>query len=270
MSTLYVVATPIGNLSDISKRALDTLNAVKLIASEDTRIIGKLLSHYNIKTRKISFNKDNAANRLPELLSILEDSNIALTCDAGTPGISDPGFQLVAAARNNGHKTLVIPGPSAVISAISLSPIPINSFLFAGFAPKKTSDLEKLLYKIDNLDTFLLLFEAPHRFNTFLSKINKYSPNRLLFITRELTKIYEDSFLGTAKESIDYFVNPKGEFTIIISPMKFTMTLNKEDSIKLIMKLQSDGLGIKEISKEIATVTQLSNSDAYKLILDTL
>ena len=271
MGTLYIVGTPIGNLEDISFRVIRILSEVDLIAAEDTRVTGKLLSRYDIKTKKTSFNKDNSFRKIPEILNTLINHDVALTTDAGTPGISDPGYDLVKEVGSAGFSVVGIPGPSAVTTVLSMCPFPLEGFIFTGFPPRKEGDLSKFLKHYGELNLPVVLFESPRRLRNLLEKVALLYPDRSLFIAREMTKVHEETFHGTSSEALVHFIAPKGEFTIVLSKTKIeTNLLDQTDILKLIRKLSSDGLGIKEISREIAIVTKLGNSGVYKLVLDTL
>lgn len=271
MGTLYILGTPIGNLKDITFRAIDILSEVSLIAAEDTRVTQKLLSRYNIKTRKISFNKDNHTIKIPELLKELEVSDIALTTDAGTPGISDPGYQLVKAAESAGFSVVGIPGPSAVTTILSMCPFPTESFLFVGFPPRNKDRLGKFLSQYGNLDAAIVLFESPKRLKNLLSELANIYPDRPVFIGREMTKMHEETFHGKAHDALSYFSNPKGEFTLVLSkPIEDIKHLDENNVLNLIKKLSSEGMGVRDISREIVSVTNIGNSEAYKLVLVVL
>ena len=182
MSILYIVATPIGNLQDTSSRAVETLRSVDLIASEDTRVTRKLLSHYDIKTRTISFNRINAKQRTPILLKHLESKDLALTSDAGTPGISDPGHELIAAIDQTMTQVIPIPGPSAVTAILSAAPFPTDRFYFTGFAPRKKVELDQLINTGSVLSVPIVMFESPKRVIGLLSYLENKIPNTKIFI----------------------------------------------------------------------------------------
>ena len=270
MSNLYVLSTPIGNLGDLSSRAIDTFSSVDLIVAEDTRVTKKILSHLDLHTPLLSFNDHNATDRIPEILNQLSNYDIAITTDAGTPGVSDPGNLLVDAAISQGHTIVSIPGPSAVTSAISICPFSIKRFLFLGFPSKNTKDTLELIKQSDLIESHTIFFESPLRILPFLKAINDSDPDRLVFIAREITKIHEESFTGTAQDCIDYLKTPKGEFTIILNPIKVDKISNNEDLIKIIHKLHLDGLKTKEIAREISTISHITSGEAYKLIIDNL
>ena len=217
---LYIVSTPIGNLSDISNRALEILSSVKCVAVEDTRISKKLLAKYKIDNKMIVYNNFNESRQYNKIIDLLEKGDdIALVSDAGTPCISDPGYLLVNACRKKEINVFSIPGPSSAIAALSISGLPSDSFYFEGFLPKKKGRKTKF----ELLNTFectIVIFESPQRVVKTLLDIKKYmGENRRVSIHREITKIYEESYWGSVNESIDYFSNKKckGEFVILIA-----------------------------------------------------
>ena len=217
---LYIVSTPIGNLDDITLRALKTLRHVDLIAAEDTRRTRKLLSHFDIHTPLVSYFEHNELKKLDKLLSHMKrGKEIALVSDAGTPGISDPGYRLVQQAIESGIPVIPIPGPSAVIAAMSISGLPTDSFTFAGFLPKKGGKRRKLLEKLGDLDGTSILYESPHRLMRTLEDLLEVCGDRQIVITRELTKAFEETTRGTIREVINTLEGRriKGEVTIVLA-----------------------------------------------------
>ncbi|MDP6452814.1 MAG: 16S rRNA (cytidine(1402)-2'-O)-methyltransferase, partial [SAR202 cluster bacterium] len=217
MPTLYIVSTPIGNLEDITLRALRVLGEVGLIAAEDTRVTRRLLARYEIDTPLTSYHEHNKLAKIPELVSRLEEIDIALVSDAGTPGVNDPGQELVSAAAAQGYDVIGIPGPSAVTTAISLSGIAMEGFIYLGFLPRKQGQRKRLLESAVSEGRALVMFETPHRLRSALSDALSVLGDRQLAVCRELTKLYEEVFRGTISESLDHFGNPRGEFTLVIS-----------------------------------------------------
>ena len=220
MGNLYIVATPIGNMQDITSRALLTLNEVGAILCEDTRQTKKLLEKYEIKTsRLIPFNEFNEENTFYEALSLLQSIDIALVSDAGTPLISDPGYRLVSEAKKRGVKVIPIPGPSALIAALSASGLPTDKFVFLGFLPKTRSKAIKNLETVKNLDTTVVLYESPHRIRQTLDLIKGIYGDIEITIARELTKMHEEIFSNNVSELIKLYSTkqPKGEFAILFS-----------------------------------------------------
>lgn len=227
MAKLYIVATPIGNLEDISRRALRILNEVDLILCEDTRVTKKLLSKYDIHTKTRSYHSHSSLSKVEDILSYLKDGkDIALVSDAGTPAISDPGSKLVSHVQNELPETEIIsiPGPSAVAAALSISGLPASEFLFLGFLPRKKGR-EKLFTEITKSKRTVVFYESPHRIAKTLSSLSKtLQSDRKVVIARELTKVYEEIVSGSAKELLSYILENKekerGEFVVMIEPLR--------------------------------------------------
>lgn len=217
--TLYIVSTPIGNLEDITLRAIRILKEIDLIAAEDTRVTKKLLNHLNINKRLISYFEYNKLTREEYLINLLKDGkNIALVCDAGTPCISDSGYLLIHKAYKNNIKVVSIPGPSSIISALSISGVNTDRFIFLGFLKKKSSKRRKELERYKNEDKVIVFFESPHRIIETLSDIKQVFENVFVVVTRELTKKFEEVVRGSIDEVINFFISKEilGEFCVII------------------------------------------------------
>ncbi|MFN3560571.1 MAG: 16S rRNA (cytidine(1402)-2'-O)-methyltransferase [Chloroherpetonaceae bacterium] len=231
--TLYIVATPIGNLEDITLRALHTLKTVDLIACEDTRHTLKLLRHYNISDKPLfayhTFNERTATERL--INELLQGKSVALVSDAGTPSLSDPGFFLVRAAHEQGLRVVPIAGVSALTAAVSVSPIPIRYFYFEGFLPQKKGRQTRLKY-LASLSTTVILYESPHRLLKLLDELTEYFGNPTVMIARELTKLHEEILLGSPSELKAKFSSKKilGEFVVIVHSAHSSTTDFSEDS----------------------------------------
>ena len=224
---LYIVSTPIGNMEDITLRALRILREVDLIAAEDTRRTGLLLKHFEIQTPLTSYFEGNELKKREYILSKLkEDKNIALVSDAGTPGISDPGFRLIQLAIKNQIPIVSIPGPSAVITALSVSGLPTDAFLFKGFLPHKSKKRRDLLKELEEVRETLIFYESPHRISETLRDILEILGDREIVLTRELTKVYEEIMRGKVSEILNQVGDRtlKGEITLVISgkTRKFT------------------------------------------------
>ncbi|MCL4387519.1 MAG: 16S rRNA (cytidine(1402)-2'-O)-methyltransferase [Patescibacteria group bacterium] len=219
MGILFLVATPIGNLKDISLRALETLKEVDLVAAEDTRHTGLLLSHYEIKKPMVSYQEYNEIYRIPELIGKLKSGlNVALVSDAGTPTISDPGFKLVRQCVKEGINVQSIPGASSVLVALTSSGLPTDKFIYLGYLPKKSGRRIEMLKRYDHLEATLIFFESPFRLVEALEDILKALGDRSIVVTRELTKIHEEIKRGSVSEVSDYFKGKKvkGEITIVL------------------------------------------------------
>ncbi|MFH1650818.1 MAG: 16S rRNA (cytidine(1402)-2'-O)-methyltransferase [Chloroflexota bacterium] len=217
---LYVVATPIGNLEDITLRGIRVLREVGLIAAEDTRKTKRLLNKYEIRTPLTSYHEHNKLSKLNELLAILREKDIALVSEAGTPGMSDPGYELVRAAGQQGIPVIPVPGPSAVISALTVSGLPTDRFLFCGFLPNRQSARQRALREIAAESATLVILEAPHRLIASLEDIRLVLGDRELAVCREMTKLHEELFRGTISEAIARFTAPRGELTLVIAGQK--------------------------------------------------
>jgi 16S rRNA (cytidine1402-2'-O)-methyltransferase len=216
MGTLYVVATPIGNLDDVTLRALRILGEVALVAAEDTRTARVLLDQRGLKPRLISYTDHNMRQRIPQLLQHLDTEDLALVTDAGTPGISDPGVELVAAARAEGHAIVSVPGASAPVAALSVAGLRANSFRFAGFLPRQLGALRRYLEEYADRGETLVAFEAPGRLRKTLAAVDEVLPDRRLAVCRELTKLHEETFAGTASQALQHFLEPRGEIVLVI------------------------------------------------------
>jgi len=216
MPVLYVIATPIGNLEDISLRGLRLLREVKLIAAEDTRTTRHLLNAHNIKTPLTSYHEHSKRAKLDYLLNYLEKEDLALVSEAGTPGLSDPGYELIVAAIERGISVVPIPGASAVITALVVSGLPTDQFLYLGFLPRRKGQRQRLFSSILDEPRTIVAFETPHRLRKALSDIEEILGNRRLSVCRELTKVHEEIFRGRVSQAREHFAEPKGEFTLVI------------------------------------------------------
>ena len=216
MPVLYIIATPIGNLEDISLRALRLLGEVQLIAAEDTRTTRRLLNAYNIKTPLTSYHEHSKKAKLDYLLNYLKEEDLALVSEAGMPGLSDPGYELIVAAIERGISVVPIPGASAVITALVTSGLPTDQFLYLGFLPRRKGQRQRLLSSVIDEPRTIVAFETPHRLRKALSDIEEILGNRRLSICRELTKVHEEIFRGKVSQAREHFTEPRGEFSLVI------------------------------------------------------
>lgn len=216
MPILYVVATPIGNLEDISLRALRVLREAKLIAAEDTRKTRRLLDAYDIETPLTSYHEHSKRAKLDYLLGCLEKEDLALVSEAGMPGLSDPGYDLIVAAIERGISVVPIPGPSAVITALVVSGLPTDQFLYVGFLPRRKGQRQRLLSSISDDPRTIVAFETPHRLREALTDIEEMLGDRRVSVCRELTKVHEEVFRGRVSQAREHFVEPRGEFSLVI------------------------------------------------------
>lgn len=265
--TLYVVATPIGNLEDLTYRAARILQEVDLIAAEDTRHSRRLLDHYAIKSTLISYHEHNETERAGQLLERLRDGeSIALISDAGTPAIADPGYRLVRRCRQAGVEVVAVPGPSAVVAALSISGLPTDSFSFIGFLPAKAQARRNTLLSLSEESRTTACYEAPHRLQACLRDIvDLLGEDRELAIARELTKRHEELFYGTAAAANDYFSAGKvrGELVLLVGPAEKNRPEGTVADALLRLRENSD-LSWKEIVKQVAKDFELPSRDVYR------
>ena len=266
MPTLYIVATPIGNLEDISWRAVRILSQVSLIAAEDTRKTKRLLAAYGIKTLLTSYHEHNKKTKLPHLLQRLQAQDVALVSEAGMPGISDPGYELVVAASENGIPIVPIPGASVLVTALAVSGLPSDQFVYLGFLPRRKGQRKHLLEQIAEEERTILAFEAPHRLLSALEDILAVMGDRRLAVCRELTKIHEEVFRGTVSQAIAHFPEPKGEFTLVIEG-KRQKRPPAEDFEAELRRLYQRGLSAKEAISQVAKASGASKKELYRLWL---
>ncbi|MFQ5738077.1 MAG: 16S rRNA (cytidine(1402)-2'-O)-methyltransferase [Acidobacteriota bacterium] len=270
--TLFVVATPLGNLDDFSPRAVRTLNQVDLIACEDTRHSAKLLRHFGIRTATISYHEHNEEERSRQLIGRLEEGmEIALISDAGTPLLSDPGFRLVRKCRRHGLPIIPIPGPTAVAAALSVSGLPTDRFFFAGFLPKRLSGAASRLEALSRLDATLVFFLSPHRLTDTLSQLLDGLGNRKAFLIREMTKLYEASYSGTLREILRTLEDEpvSGEYTLVVEGGSVPTASAPLDVVAYVFGLEEmRGLTRKEAIKRAARDLALPKRQIYRMVVE--
>jgi 16S rRNA (cytidine1402-2'-O)-methyltransferase len=270
--TLYVVATPLGNLGDLSPRAAEVLRQTAVVAAEDTRRTRGLLSHLGAAPTLLSFHAHSGERRVETLLEILgEGRDVALVTDAGTPGVSDPGTDLVAAALDAGLTVVPVPGPSAVATALSAAGISADRYLFLGFIPRKGQERSRLLARAASEEWSVVFFEAPSRLVALLGDLAAAAgPGRRALVARELTKLHEELRAGTLAELADYYsrVPPRGELTIVIEgtgapppPADRTADATEEATALL-----AEGLSRREVARRLTETLGMSRNDAYRLV----
>ena len=267
MGTLFLVATPIGNLEDIFGRALRTLREVELIAAEDTRLTRKLLAHYDIHTPLVSYFEHNKLSRLEQILNHLSTGDVALVSDAGTPALNDPGYELVRAALQAGHRVSPIPGPAAPIAALVSSGLPADAFLYLGYLPRKRSERQAALKTVAELPYTLVYLEAPHRLPEALDDMHVVLGDRQAALARELTKVHEEIWRGTLSEARKHFTEPRGEFVVIVHG-KRTEQLGRwtpEYLRGVLGKRLAGGQTLTEVAAELSGESGWARRDIYKL-----
>ena len=269
--TLYVVGTPIGNLEDLSPRAARVLREVALVAAEDTRVTRRLLNHLEAHPRLVSFHEHNWRERLETLLQALEQGDAALVSDAGMPGVSDPGRELVAAAAARGVRVESVPGPSAVTTALAVSGLPADAFTFLGFLPRRRSERQARLRQAALSPMTLALFEAPHRLRATLEDIALIFGDRPIAVCRELTKLHEEVFRGTAHEALEHFDAPRGEFALVIAraATEAPPEDNTESVRRFLREQRATGVRARDAVAETADRFGVSKNRAYRLWLET-
>ena len=270
MGTLYLVATPIGNLEDMSPRAIRVLREASLIAAEDTRHTGKLLKHFGIDTPLTSYFEHNKLSKLDFILDKLSQGDVALVSDAGMPAINDPGYELVKAAITSGFDVLPVPGPSAPISALAVSGLPSDAFLYLGYLPHKAGERRKFVERIMNLPYTLIFLESPYRIVESLEDILSILGDRKICVAREMTKMFEEYWRGTVSGAVAYFKSQpaRGEFTLVVEgKTKDERAVWTEEQILKAIKieLQSDK-SAKDISTELSLQSGWSKKDVYRLV----
>ncbi len=268
MPNLYVVATPIGNLEDITLRALRTLREVKLIAAEDTRKTKRLLNAYSMQTPMTSYHEHNKKIKLDYILNHLKEDDVALVSEAGMPGVSDPGYELIRAATQAGIPVVPVPGPSAVITALVVSGLPTDRFLYLGFLPRRASARKKALESVAQETETLVILEAPHRLQPTLNDLQLVLGDRQLAVCRELTKLHEEVFRGTIGQAIARFTEPRGEFTLVIEGKREEKPrISNEDIEQRLCDMYQSGARTKEAIVRVAGETGLSRRELYRTFL---
>jgi 16S rRNA (cytidine1402-2'-O)-methyltransferase len=269
--TLYVVATPLGNLGDLSPRAADTLKRVAVVAAEDTRHSKPLLMHAGSDAELVSFHEHSTDRALARILRILtEGRDVALITDAGTPAISDPGVALVAAARERGIPIVTIPGPTAVAASLAVSGLHADRYLFLGFLPRKGSDRRRFLLTVAQSEWTVVVFEAPNRVAQLLADLAEVcGPERQATVSRELTKVFEETRAGTLQDLAEHYADApvRGEVTVVISGTgKPHVEERPPDPGERARALLAEGLSRKDVANKLAEETGISRNTAYRLV----
>ncbi len=271
--TLYIVSTPIGNLEDITLRALRILKEVNIIAAEDTRHSLKLLNHYGIKKPLISYWKEKEKSRAAEIINKLNEGNsIALISDAGTPGISDPGFFLIQKAIEEDIQIISIPGPTAAIAAISISGLPADEFTFIGFLPSKKNQRLKKLNELSLEQRTIIIYEAPHRIIETLKEISDIFHGRKAVIVKEITKIHEEVIRGKLPDILENLIKTKiaGEYVLVIEGHGQEQNKNIDEALVELHCLMKKGFGRKEAVKKIAGIFGISKKELYDMSIKSI
>ncbi len=270
MGTLYIVPTPIGNLKDITLRALEVLRAVRLIAAEDTRRAAILLSQYDVHTPVTSYFEHNKLTKLERILSALDGGDVALISEAGTPGLSDPGYELIRAAIERGYPIIPLPGATAAITALVASGLPTDSFVFIGFLPRKASERRRALEGVKAERRTLIFYEAPHRLPNTLGDMLALLGDRSICVARELTKVHEELWRGSIGGAIDHFGDDVlGEVVLVVSGASDAAEADRwsEGRVRAMLRDELDrGASAREAAKKIALAAGWNRREVYALI----
>jgi len=268
---LYIVSTPIGNLDDVTLRALSTLGAVERVYAEDTRRTRILLERHDVQTPVRSLHAHNEASRAEEIVGLLDTGvDVALVSDAGTPLVSDPGDRLVGTVLEAGHEVVPIPGASAVLAALVASGLSTGSFTFVGFLPRKKSNRDEAIRRVSTSTHVVVLFEAPTRLSRLLEDLVEVAgPNRGVAVARELTKLHEEIFRGTTSEARDHFAGtkPKGEITLVLAPGAEATADPEAARVHAVRRL-AEGARPTDVVREVTEVFGLPRNEAYRLVQD--
>jgi len=272
MGILYLVATPIGNLEDMSLRAVRILRESVLIAAEDTRHTGKLLKHFEIETRLTSYFEHNKLDKIELILARLADGDVAVVSDAGSPAINDPGYELVKAALASGFDVRPVPGPSAPIAALTVSGLPTDSFLYLGYLPHKTGERRKSLRQVENLTYTLIFLESPYRIIEALEDIFTELGDRRICVAREMTKMFEEYWRGKVSGALEYFKQqpPRGEFTLVIAGSQNTLQRWTDSELEAAIRSATEaGKKSKQVAAELAEGSGWSKKEIYQKIISS-
>jgi 16S rRNA (cytidine1402-2'-O)-methyltransferase len=270
VGTLYLVATPIGNLQDITHRAVSVLGRARLIAAEDTRQTQKLLTHYHIQTPLVSYHEHNKLRRVDLILDALAQGDVALVSDAGTPALNDPGYELVSAVLRAGHAVSPVPGPSAPIAALVASGLPTDAFLYLGYLPRKAGERRQFLQQVSEMPYTLIFLETPHRLLEALEDLQDVLGNRAMAVARELTKLHEEIYRGSISQARAHFSaqGQRGEITLVVAG-KTAAEKWSEAQVRATLRQRLDaGAAPSPLAGELAAVSGWPRREIYRLIME--
>ena len=274
MPTLYIVATPIGNLDDLTLRAIELLRSMPTVVAEDTRVTRKLLDRIESPAKLISFHRRSTEKDVDRIVHLLDDGDVALVSDAGTPGVNDPGQAIVAAAIDRGHDVVPIPGPSSVMAALSVCGFYADQFTSYGFLPTSGGRRRRVLQQIAGQSMAAVMFETPHRLRDALVDMSEILGDRALVVCREMTKIHEEIWRGTADEALKHFESPRGEFVIVVAPLERSAidatVMSNADAKRAILDLASKSENTpgsrRDLVDAIAVETGLPRRQVYQVL----
>ena len=270
MSTLYLVGTPIGNLEDMTFRALRVLQEVSVVAAEDTRRARVLFAHFGIETPLMSYHEQgNQSARLAAVLRRLSEADVALISEAGMPSISDPGFGLVRAALEQGAKVEVVPGPSAVTVALAVSALPTDRFLFLGFLPRTSAQRRRTLLEVKELPYSVILLESPHRVQACLRDLTAALGDRRIAVCREMTKLHEEVFRGSISGALEHFTETRGEFTLVVEGATAVPAHATDQNVaERLQGLVAGGMSVRDAVAQVAEESGRPKKDVYRVSLE--
>lgn len=270
MSTLYLVSTPIGNLEDLSPRAVRILRDVKLIAAEDTRRTAKLLNHFQINTPSTSYYDHNKGHKIDGVMAALAQGDVALVSDAGTPGLNDPGYLLVRAAIDAGHTVSPIPGPNAPISALVISGLPTDKFTYLGYLPRKAGYRQRAIEEVKSLPYTLIFFETPHRMVDSLQDLEDILGDRQIAIAGELTKMFEEVYRGKISEARGYFADhpARGEYTLIIAGQSKSAEKWREEELLAAIQVMKGSDSPSQAARQLAEQSGWPRRKIYQMLTE--
>lgn len=270
MGTLYLVATPIGNLEDITLRALRILRTASLIAAEDTRVTRKLLEHFQIRAQMVSYHEHNKLSQIDKILAALEQGDVAVVSDAGTPGLNDPGYELVQAALAAGVPVSPIPGPASPVAALTGSGLPSDSFLYLGYLPRKGAERRKRIEAVRQASHTLIFLEAPHRLLAALADLHVILGNRPAAAARELTKLHEEFVRGTLQSIQAHFsfIEPRGEFCLVVAGCSERQAWGEAQVVQALRERGEEPISAGALSAEIAEQAGWRKNDVYRILLE--
>lgn len=269
MGTLFLVATPIGNLEDVTLRSLRVLREAALVAAEDTRTARKLMAHHGVSARLVSYNEHNMRARTPQLLLALESGNVALVSEAGMPGISDPGYELIVAALEAGHEVSPVPGASASVAAAAASGLSTREFTFIGFLPRRAVERRRLFESLADSPRTIVAFESPHRVRAAMADALATLGDRRIAVCREMTKLHEEIFRAKISEAIRHFAEPRGEFTLVIEGASGEAPEVSDDDLRAeVAALRASGMSARDAAAQVAKRAGVSKRRVYALAIE--
>ncbi len=270
MGTLYVVATPIGNLEDVTQRAINVLRSIPLVIAEDSRVTRKLIQRLDISPRLVSYHAYTTPGKMREILRLLDGNDAALVTDAGTPGINDPGADLVAAAAERGHHIVPLPGPSSIATALSASGFSADRFKSLGFIPSKPGTRRRVIQEVSDDPMTIVFLETPHRIRETLATMSNLLGDRQIVVCREMTKVHEEIWRGTSAEALEHFSETRGEFVIVVAPRAGGKTsgtsVTDAEILSIASKMSEEATSKRDLAHAVSKRTGAGRRRVYQLL----